>query len=484
MSGILPPRAAADTEGQAPRYIGLDLAKKETQLALLNAAGQQIHSRRFASTRENFLQLASELGPLDCVALEVTTNSFTIARLLWPSGARVSLSDPMRTRIIAESKFKNDKIDARKLAELDRVDYLPKVWLPDPDTETLRHLLSQRQSLVDRRTEQKNRVHALLHRYLLRFEGTDLYGAAGRRFLDALLADATLAPYDAFELHSSLKEIDRLEGQLTEFEQLLADFIVTRPLLLAQLDHLLSVTGVSLVVGAGLLAAIGEVTRFAKPKRLASYFGLVPSTYQSGDSRAFHGRITKRGRAQARWLVIEAAEHLRKSPGPLRSFYQRLAKKRGHNIAVVAVARKLTELCRQLLTKTEDFIYALPRLTDEKRARVRFLARQWQAQLSGQPVAKAKGGSSVVSPLYATGLSGRSLKTRIARQAASQAETQYEKLLATRATAARATAAHESAALPANSSSFNPLRPTLPDWQRVLQQVAAQLSREPVKKGG
>jgi transposase len=467
MTGILPPGPAAE---HSPRFIGLDLAKAETQLALLNAAGQQIHSRRFASTRENFLQLASELGPLDCVALEVTTNSFTIARLLLPSGARITLSDPMRTRIIAESKFKNDKLDARKLAELDRVDYLPKVWLPDPETETLRHLMSQRQSLVDRRTEQKNRVHALLHRYLLHCSVSDLFGVAGRSFLNSLLQNETLALYDAFELHTSLQEIDRLETQLDEFEQLLADFIVARPRWLAQLDQLLSVTGVSLVVGAGLLAAIGEVTRFAKPQRLASYFGLVPSTYQSGDSRAFHGRITKRGRAQARWLVIEAAEHLRKSPGPLRSFYQRLAKKRGHNIAVVAVARKLTELCWHLLTKAEDFIYALPRLTDEKRARVRFLARQWQAKVAGQPVPKAKGGGHAVSPLYATGQQGRAIKTQLVRQAACQAEHQYEKLLAARATAARSGSAATAAA-----ANFNPLRPMLPDWQRVLERVAAQL---------
>jgi len=300
---------------------------------------------------------------------------------------------------------------------------------------------------------------------------------AGRNFLNSLRQGETLALYDAFELHSSLQEIDRLDTQLDEFEQLLADFIVARPPLLAQLDQLLSLTGVSLVVGAGLLAAIGDVTRFNKAKRLASYFGLVPSTYQSGDSRAYHGRITKRGRAQARWLVIEAAEHLRKSPGPLRSFYQRLAKKRGHNIAVVAVARKLTELCWHLLTKAEDFIYALPRLTDEKRARVRFLARQWQARVAGQPVRKAKGGGQAVSPLYASGLSGRSVKTQLARQAATQAEAQYEKLLA-----ARATAAPSAVAKSAATASFNPLRPTLPDWQRVLEQVAAQLPPAAAKK--
>ena len=474
MTCILPPRKADE---HSARFIGLDLAKLETQLALLNEAGQQIHSRRFASTRENFLELAGELGPDDCVALEVTTNAFTIARLLLQSGARVSLSDPIRTRIIAESRFKTDKIDARKLAELNRVDYLPKVWLPDPDTETLRHLMSRRQSMVDRRTEQKNRIHSLLHRYLLSFSGTDLYGVAGRAFLDSLLEDDTLALYDAFELDASLKEIDRLDMQLDEFEQLLADFILARPALVVQLDRLLSITGVSLIVGSGLLAAIGDVTRFPKAKRLASYFGLVPSTYQSGDSRAYHGRITKRGRSQARWLVIEAAEHLRKSPGPLRSFYNRLAKKRGHNIAIVAVARKLTELSWHLLRNEQDFIYALPRLTEEKRARVRFLARQWQAALKGHPVRKANGGGAVVSPLYATGLSARSIKTQLVRQAATRAEARYEKLIRARALSARS-----SAVVTATPQGFNPLRPALPDWQHLLELVAAKLPPATAKK--
>jgi Transposase IS116/IS110/IS902 family len=68
------------------------------------------------------------------------------------------------------------------------------------------------------------------------------------------------------------------------------------------------------------------------------------STYQSGDSKAYHGTITKRGRAQARWLLTEAAEHMAKSPGPLRAFYQRINRKRGHNVAIIALARKMAEL--------------------------------------------------------------------------------------------------------------------------------------------
>src|ERR687884_487568 len=119
MATILPPREPDDKD---KRYIGLDLAKQETQLSLLNAGGKEIHTRRFVSDRDAFLKLASELGPLDSVALEVTTNSFAIARILMTSGANVVISDPIRTRIIAESKFKTDKIDDRKLAEISASD--------------------------------------------------------------------------------------------------------------------------------------------------------------------------------------------------------------------------------------------------------------------------------------------------------------------------------------------------------------------------
>lgn len=115
MTMILPPRKADDL---SIRYIGLDLAKKETQAAVLNSDGKQIASKRFAATADNYRQLATELGPLDSVALEVSTNSFNVARILLTSGARVRISDPVKTKIIANAKVKTDKIDARVLAEL------------------------------------------------------------------------------------------------------------------------------------------------------------------------------------------------------------------------------------------------------------------------------------------------------------------------------------------------------------------------------
>lgn len=467
---FLPARQPGDI---SPRFIGIDLAKRESQLATLNAEGVQVATMRLATTRANIAALCGELTEFDTVALEVTTNSNAVTRLLQRSPAKLITSNPLRTKIIAQAKIKTDKIDARVLAELARADYLPRVWLPDPDTEALRHLFCDRRSLVDRRTELKNTAHAILHRNLVEYDFADLFGTAGRGWLDRLCesGDDGCDALDRLRLRAILAELDRLEHSLKEVEGVIAAFVMERPGLRAQLDHLLSIPGVSLVVGAGLLAAIGDVSRFDRAKQMASYFGLVPSTYQSGDPKARHGRITKAGRGDARWLAVEAAEHLRKSPGPLRSLYQRVAAKRGHNVAVVAVARKLSELCWHLLTKGEDYLYNVPRLTQEKRARVRQMAKR----RTGRKIASAA--ARVPRPaLYGSGLQGRRVTAEVARLASEQAEAVYAAIIAGRQ------AGGASADL-VERAGFDPTRPRTADWQRVLEQVASRVRLTPPPVG-
>jgi transposase len=473
MSRILPSRSGED---QSPRYIGLDLGKRETQVAVVGSDGHQIHSRRLATTRENITQLASELTAYDRVAMEVTTNAFSIARLLEASPARVTISDPIKTRVIAEAKVSTDKIDARVLAELDRVDYLPRVWVPDPDTEELRRLMSDRQSLVDRRTELKNRIHAVLHRNLIEYKFGDLFGALGRAALDSAATNDpkvnwNLDGLERMRLRNMLDELDRLEADIGEVESTIAAFVLQRPDMLEAVDRLLSINGVSLVVAAGLVAAIGEATRFKRAKKLACYFGLVPSTSQTGQLKFYHGRITKRGRAQARWLLVEAAEHLVKAPGPLRAFYLRVRKKRNHNVALVAVARKLAELVWHLLTKKQDYIYSIPRLTEEKRARVRQLGRGIKSRRG--PKGKLR------SPLYGTGVPGRRVKTQIVREAARLSEETYAQMVAHRAAQKETRAKGEKEPI----EGFDPLRPSVLDWQAILEEVARGLNIQQTRSG-
>ena len=83
-----------------------------------------------------------------------------------------------------------------------------------------------------------------------------------------------------------------------------------------QAKLLMTIPGVNITVAIGLLAAIGDISRFPSPQKLVSYFGLAPSTYQSGDT-CHHGSITKRGRSHARWLALEAAQCISMSSAPL-----------------------------------------------------------------------------------------------------------------------------------------------------------------------
>lgn len=469
------PNTAQQLEGA--RFLGIDLAKKESQLSVLDAAGHEVLSLRFATTRDNILALAAELLPTDTVALEVTTNATAIARLLKNnSAAAVILSNPIKTRVIAEAKVKTDKIDARVLAELARVGYLPQVWLPDDDTEALRHLFNDRRSLVDRRTELKNTVHSILHRNLVSYEFSDLFNYRGWAWLKSLASLEPDVPSDntgllmlplseRLRLRSLIQELTHLDEMVGEADASIAAFILARPEKKRQLDLLLSIPGVSLIVGGGFLAAIGDVTRFDNPKQLASYFGLTPTTYQSGDAPQRHGRISKKGRADGRWLAVEAAEHLSKAPGVMRQFYQRIKKRKGRNVAIVAVARKLVELAWHLLTKNEEYIYALPRLTDEKRSRVRFLAKQ---KVGLQSESAAQNRSFGQTALYRSGLQGRKLKTEIVRQAALVAEARYLALTSKKQTDNTNGNAIE-------EIGFDPRTPKQLEWEVILAEVAKRI---------
>lgn len=457
-----------------PRWFGIDLAKRESQVSVLDADGVQIETKRFATTRECFLLIAAELRDGDTAALEVTTNSTSIARLLrGNSQARVIVSNPIKTKTIAQAKIKTDKIDARVLAELARVGYLPEVWLPDEDTEALRQFITDRVAYVRRRTECKNVIHSVLHRNMVHQERSDLFGTTGRKWLENIIRGEGIKipvpELDRMRIGSLLNEIDRIDALVADLESVIASYVALRPHLKEQMDRLLSITGVNLVVASSLIGTIGDIERFPDRKKLAAYFGVVPSTYQSGDTSR-NGRITKQGRAEARWLIIEAAEILRRSPGPMRALYSRIQRKRNHNVAVVAVARKLVELVHHLLSNKEDYVYKLPRLTQEKRARWRFLAKK-KVGIEIKSAAAKRGGRSA---LYGTGIDvqGRKLKSQIAKQAAADAERLYTAIVDQRK---RHLDDASSPLIPSTDLVFDPTSPNETDWERLLSQHTEKL---------
>lgn len=142
------------------RFVGLDVHKRILQICIIDAAGKVLVKKRLEDfDREKLLNFArNHLGPQDRVAMEATTNTWAVVRLLRPFVAQVVASNPLATKAIAQAKVKTDKIDAEVLAQLLRCDYLPQVWQPDEATSLLRELTSRRTALVGDRTAVRNRT--------------------------------------------------------------------------------------------------------------------------------------------------------------------------------------------------------------------------------------------------------------------------------------------------------------------------------------
>jgi transposase len=354
------------------RHIGLDVHRDFCEVAIVDA-GQVRSAGRIHTKPEVLALFARSLDREDQVALEVTGNAWEIARMIEPHVARVVVVSPTDTGI-RQARAKTDRLDARTLAKLLAAGSLEPLWVPDERTRALRRRLQRRSQLVRARTRSKNEVHGALIRQLVeKPKVSDLFGLAGRRWLEQVEL-----PADEREtVDACLRQIDFLEQELAEVERVIAADALSSP----EVTRLMTVPGVNVITAATYAAAIGEVSRFATPRRVVGYLGLDPRVRQSGLGPAKHGRISKQGSAPARYALVEAAWSVIRQPGPLRAFYQRLRARRGHQVAIVATARKLACLFWCLLTREEDYAFAQPSLTKKKLRRLELTAGAERGQV-------------------------------------------------------------------------------------------------------
>lgn len=344
------------------RYVGLDVHTHLVQAYFCDEQGHDLQSMRFDLTAASLSQFAHQHLGADCVvALEATTNTWTVVDILKSSNAKVVVSNPLKTKAIALSKHKSDRVDARMLAQLLRCDFLPLVWIPDAETRAARSLAERRTSLVRQATGVKNRIQSLLHERLIQTP-FDPFTQQGRRWLQEL----SLPARDRGEIDTLLRILDAVASEQAKVTEL----INTDAYGCSEVKLLMTLPGVGATIAQAMMAAIGNISRFESPMKLASYFGLIPSVHQSAD-RAYHGKITKQGNSNVRWLLVEAAHHAGRHPGPLGHQFQRIARKKGVNVARVAIARKLAVLAWHLLTKGESYRYASPGSTEKKLADLR-----------------------------------------------------------------------------------------------------------------
>jgi transposase len=281
------------------RCLGLDVHREFAQVAVWEE-GRVRHLGQIGTTPEEMRLFADSLASSNEVAIEATCNTYAIAKLLEPRVARVVVSNPQKTRAIAEAKVKTDKVDAEVLAQLLAADYLSAVWLPDDETHALRRQVARRAHIVRQRTRLKNQVQSILHRNLVpRCPAAVLFGRKGR----AWLSEQELPADERRAVEALLRQLDFHGEELRLIDAELGRVALGR----YEVKRLMTIPGVDATVALSIVAAVGDFARFSSPQKLVSYLGLNPRVRQSGGQPASHGRITKQGRAHARRMPVEAA---------------------------------------------------------------------------------------------------------------------------------------------------------------------------------
>jgi transposase len=317
-------------------YIGIDLHKAFFQACALTPTGDRVWEGRFPRTAEGIAGfVARGIGTDHAVAVEASGPTWAFVDALQPTGARVCVVDPRKTRLKAGFAAKTDRLDARRLADALRRESVVSIYVPPPAIRALREVCRGRHQLVRLRTRGAQMIRALL----LRCDAGDppttrLYSAPALAWLAALqLPD---------EADQALHRLERLYRAIHAEAQMADRDVRQRAKTDAMAVALADLVGIGPVMALTLRAEIGDISRFRGGPALASYAGLVPRVDRSAD-RVYHGRITKDGSPWLRWALVQAACHAIRRDDPRARWARRLAVRKGIYKARVALARVLCE---------------------------------------------------------------------------------------------------------------------------------------------
>jgi transposase len=333
-----------------PIYTGLDLSRKRLDWHACAGDGAVVDAGAVPPDADGLARLVHRLGDVEVLAvIEVMNGARFIHDQLELAGWDVRLADPLRARALAPLACKTDRIDAWVLAELARRDLIPEVWLPDPSVRAERERARFRMHLVRHRTMLKNRIHQTLIAHGRARPAANLFTAKGR----ALLTRLELPEPWQGTVAASLALIETLDAQIDDLERELRRLGADH----AYIPLLRTVPGIGWVLAYTIASEIGDITRFASPRKLIGYTGLCPRVYQSGETDR-RGALAKHGPNYLRWALVEAAHTAARQPA-----YREIAARQrdrhgrphGTAIAAITIARKLTEAIWWMLTRNQPF---------------------------------------------------------------------------------------------------------------------------------
>lgn len=334
------------------RYAGIDLHKKSLTVCVIDKSNGETLTRRFACDEEKkILQFFKDLGCFEAV-VEASATYEWLWLLLEPIAQRLVLAHPKNLRIIADSMKKTDRRDAYFLAWLLSQDAVPEAHRPSPRQREYQQLVRHRQFVVQQRSTLKTKVRAILANRNLDLSG--LFSVKGAKYLAKVKLE--LPEVERFCIDQLLTLLDELAGKLKVIEKTLVAFRRSAPKE-ESTDHgiIRSVPGFGHNSADVTISHLGDVRRFPNLKKCTAYAGIVPG-FRESDKKRRELSITKEGPRILRWTLVEAAWRAVRLSGHWRQVYQRLAKRRGKKIAIVAVARRLLGVIYTLLKQGKRYV--------------------------------------------------------------------------------------------------------------------------------
>jgi transposase len=349
------------------RYIGLDIHKKYCVIGGVDREGRVVLHAVWVEHADLEGWLKKNLHSTDHVVLESTTNAWHVYDLLSPLAERVVVANPIKVKQIAHARVKTDVRDTLILARLLAANLVPDVWVPPAHVREMRQLLSQRRQLVETHTQIVNRMHSVAHRHHLQHE-------RGKRFNEKNTLwqkDKRLSRVEQFQLELEMENRGYIEKQISRIGKEVAKMSHQKPWA-ESMTYIMQLPGFGVITGMTVLAAIGDIQRFGSAKHLASYSGLTGGVDQSGTHLVQKG-ITKEGRKELRWVMVEVAQRAVKSDPVWKQKFQEMQKRMHRNQAIVAIARRLLELVWYVLTRRQAY-----RHFSQERIAYKYLTWAWQ----------------------------------------------------------------------------------------------------------
>ena len=322
----------------------MDVHKRFTYAVVKDEQGIITAKEKFDNDRANFDIFLQPFRPEETsIVMESTCVWEYIYEILEGRGYKVKLANPQKTKAIAYAKVKTDSIDASTLADLLRANLVAESYIPPKEVRALRELTRMRKIATKQRTQSENRLHALLTKKGIFIPNKTLCNKS-IKFLNEIENEPLIEEYLEIIAFQRTKEAD-IKKKVEEASLSNRDA-----------EILMSFPGIGALRSMEIIAEIREIKRFPSAEKLCNYAGLVPSIKQSGTSLRFGGLIKQASRTlkhtfiQTAWCMIRIKENY-----ALQEFYKKLAKKKGKQKAICAVARKICCIIYAMLSKGRKF---------------------------------------------------------------------------------------------------------------------------------